>query len=569
MSIPTVAVTCRAFDQNGNPVANGRFEALLSVTEQYNGFVVPERVEGFADADGVCVLNLWPNALGVAGSSYRIRAWNPDTGKKYLDTTAVVPNSACLLEQIIVVAPYPTVDASEQALIAAQGALAAVTAQALLAEAAADSAEADAATAATAADSAQASAVLAASNSRLSIGTVQTNEAGDPATATITGAAGSQLLNLGIPRGPTGAGGTIGCYLAALDTTDQPIVTINTPQRLNIGTLAESVRISLTNGGRVVFHEAGTYSFTFSVQVTNSENNVINRAVFFLKYQGSYYPNSASYFEVPAYKNSQAGELVATVNFVATATGEDDWVEVWWQGSSTQLKAETIESPNGIPAAPAVILTVTQVMYTQTADVTPELQALKAAAAAEADLAEGYAADALAHKNTAQAAATTAAASATAADLDAAATAADRVQTGLDADATAADRVQTGLDVIATAADRVAVAADKVDVADDRYDAMVAADTATAQAGIATTQAGIATTQAGIATTKAGEAEAARAAAVVAQGLAEDAVDSALAIYGSIEAVEDAEDAAVAAAVSAQASAQQASTYANLVLMGF
>jgi len=141
MSIPTVAVTCIAYDQNGNPVIGGLFRARLDRTETYNGFVVPEQVTGTADANGVAVLQLWPNALGVAGSSYRITAINPDTRQQYLNTTAVVPNSACNLHEIIVAAPFPPVDASEQALIAAQGALALVTAQAGIATNAATEAE--------------------------------------------------------------------------------------------------------------------------------------------------------------------------------------------------------------------------------------------------------------------------------------------------------------------------------------------------------------------------------------------------------------------------------------------
>jgi hypothetical protein len=141
MSIPTVAVTCIAYDQNGNPVIGGLFRARLDRTETYNGFVVPEQVTGTADANGVVVLQLWPNALGVAGSSYRITAINPDTRQQYLNTTAVVPNSACNLHEIIVAAPFPPIDASEQALIAAQGALALVTAQAGIATAAATEAQ--------------------------------------------------------------------------------------------------------------------------------------------------------------------------------------------------------------------------------------------------------------------------------------------------------------------------------------------------------------------------------------------------------------------------------------------
>ena len=120
--IPVVNVTFTAFDQSGAPVSGGRVTARLDRTETHNGFVVPEEVTATTDASGVAVLPLWPNALGVDGSLYRVRAWNPDTGRKFLDTTISVPNSDCALEQIVLQEPYPPIDAAAQALLAAQGA---------------------------------------------------------------------------------------------------------------------------------------------------------------------------------------------------------------------------------------------------------------------------------------------------------------------------------------------------------------------------------------------------------------------------------------------------------------
>jgi hypothetical protein len=162
--IPTVAVTVTAFDQNGNPVSGGRVQAKLDRTETYNGFVVPERIEGVTNAAGVCVLQLWPNALGANGSSYQVRAYNPDTGRKYLDTTAVVPNSTCRLEQIIVAEPFPPIDASGQALIAVQAVLGLATSQRVLADESAAGATA-----------AQQGAVAAAADALASQGTAQTS----------------------------------------------------------------------------------------------------------------------------------------------------------------------------------------------------------------------------------------------------------------------------------------------------------------------------------------------------------------------------------------------------------
>ncbi len=113
MSTTTVPVTLTAADQNGNAVAGARIKATLDATEVYQGFVVPETVETFADAAGRAVLQLWPNALGVAGSRYRVQAWNPDTGKRFLDAIALVPNNACNLHEILVQEPYP-VDAGTE-----------------------------------------------------------------------------------------------------------------------------------------------------------------------------------------------------------------------------------------------------------------------------------------------------------------------------------------------------------------------------------------------------------------------------------------------------------------------
>lgn len=109
MAAPTVNVTCTASDQNGNPVAFGRYTAKLDRTVVYQGFVVPEQVEVVANAQGVAVLALFPNTLGVDASRYLIKAINPDTGKKFLDTTIQVPNAPCNLFEILVQEPFPAV----------------------------------------------------------------------------------------------------------------------------------------------------------------------------------------------------------------------------------------------------------------------------------------------------------------------------------------------------------------------------------------------------------------------------------------------------------------------------
>jgi hypothetical protein len=129
MTITTVPITCTFNDQNGNPISGARVTAKLNKIEIYQGMLVADTATAVADANGVAVLNVWPNALGTQGSLYAIAAISPATGGKFMDAMVSVPNSACNLHQILNIAPYPAIDAAQQALAGAQGALALVTEQ--------------------------------------------------------------------------------------------------------------------------------------------------------------------------------------------------------------------------------------------------------------------------------------------------------------------------------------------------------------------------------------------------------------------------------------------------------
>lgn len=90
--VDTCAVTCTAYDQNGNPEVGATFRARLSGYDVYQGFVVPEEITATADDNGQCVLNLWPNQLGATETLYEITIVG-ESGAR-LRTTATVPNTA-------------------------------------------------------------------------------------------------------------------------------------------------------------------------------------------------------------------------------------------------------------------------------------------------------------------------------------------------------------------------------------------------------------------------------------------------------------------------------------------
>jgi hypothetical protein len=102
MSIDTVAVTCLAFDDGGNPVSGTTFTVKLDITELDGAFVVPEPVSGTTDETGSVVLNLWPNDLGFLGSLYKVTATNPDTARRFVNGYARIPNEPCYLHECMV-----------------------------------------------------------------------------------------------------------------------------------------------------------------------------------------------------------------------------------------------------------------------------------------------------------------------------------------------------------------------------------------------------------------------------------------------------------------------------------
>jgi hypothetical protein len=158
----------------------------------------------------------------------------------------------------------------------------------------------------------------------------------------------------------------LGYYGSFADTTDQPLVSVTTAQVVGINTTVEANGVSIVSGNRITFAYAGTYSFTFSIQITNLANSV-EKSVFWLRTNGVDYPDSATELDLQPRKGAgNPNRQVITINYVATATA-GQYVQIYWSGSSTNLTLESLPAGTSpvSPLVPSVILTAVQVMYTQ------------------------------------------------------------------------------------------------------------------------------------------------------------------------------------------------------------
>ncbi len=162
-----------------------------------------------------------------------------------------------------------------------------------------------------------------------------------------------QIANLG-----PGASGGQGYYGSFYDTTTQ--TGSLTATVVSIGTTVESNNVVLVNGGQIKFLASGTYSMTFSIQLTNNDNNVIHTADVWLKKNGTNIASSNSRFDIHGRHSGQDGATIGTVDFLMTFAA-NDYVELFWLVDSVTVKISTFPAVGSAPQTPGVIFNVINV----------------------------------------------------------------------------------------------------------------------------------------------------------------------------------------------------------------
>ena len=165
------------------------------------------------------------------------------------------------------------------------------------------------------------------------------------------------------PTGPTGAGGVLAYYGSFYDSTTQTLTSTTGAQAVNIGSTFEASGVSLQSSSQVKFSYAGTYTVTFSAQLSNT-NAAIQTARLWIRKNGTDVADSNSVVDVPGTHGGVDGHILATVNYVATFA-TNDYIQVYWNGTNTSLSIEQLPSATGPvrPAVPSIILTACQITY--------------------------------------------------------------------------------------------------------------------------------------------------------------------------------------------------------------
>ena len=177
-----------------------------------------------------------------------------------------------------------------------------------------------------------------------------------PVGATGSGAVGA--------TGATGAGGALGYWGSFWSTQDQVASLADTEYAITYNNSDLSNNgVSIVDSSKVTFANAGVYSITFSVQFVNT-NNQIKDANIWLKKNGTNIDDSDSKWSIIQNHGSVDGHALGTVNFVLSLSS-NDYIQLYWQTTSTDVSIQYVPAASPAPAIPSIILTATQVMYTQ------------------------------------------------------------------------------------------------------------------------------------------------------------------------------------------------------------
>lgn len=150
------------------------------------------------------------------------------------------------------------------------------------------------------------------------------------------------------------------------DTTSQT-ATANTPTAILLRKNDLDNRgVKMISDSRITVDHPGIYSFTFSIQFTNTDTQIHDVDVWLRKNDSGSsgdVADSDSRFSITASHGGVAGNVIGTVNFVLKLAAAD-YIELMWATNNAlaYIHAEVAQiSPFTHPGIPGIICTVVQV----------------------------------------------------------------------------------------------------------------------------------------------------------------------------------------------------------------
>jgi hypothetical protein len=154
-------------------------------------------------------------------------------------------------------------------------------------------------------------------------------------------------------------------YGAFYATGSQPLAATGTQQAIILNDGWEDYGMYIASGSRIYIENPGTYKLSATIQLSNYDNGAQD-AVFWLKFNGTNWPYSSTRTTIRAAKvpGSNPSSTTVAMNFVGTSIAPNDYVELYWAGTDTDLSLEAYAGDDlgaGEPAASPISIMITPV----------------------------------------------------------------------------------------------------------------------------------------------------------------------------------------------------------------
>jgi len=150
-------------------------------------------------------------------------------------------------------------------------------------------------------------------------------------------------------------------YISLFSSASQQLVASGSAQAVTFTSVWAQNGINLVSGSQLVIEKAGVYQFNFIAQLENTEN-AVHDSYFWIKYNGSNFPNSSTQMSLQPRKNeSTPSAQLVTVNIVGVAQNDNDYIELYWTGDSNTIQLHETPSDGVKPETPSVIANIIRV----------------------------------------------------------------------------------------------------------------------------------------------------------------------------------------------------------------
>src|SRR6056300_1547594 len=144
-------------------------------------------------------------------------------------------------------------------------------------------------------------------------------------------------------------------YLSIFSSASQALVASGSEQLVTFTSQWASRNVSLEDNSKIRFASAGVYEFNFIAQVTNSDN-AVHSSWFWIKYNGSNFPNSTTQVTLDPRKNADTPSAqLMSINIIGVAQNDNDYIELYWTGDSTTAALTQTDATAVIPETPSII----------------------------------------------------------------------------------------------------------------------------------------------------------------------------------------------------------------------